>query len=314
MALRVVTIGGGNGSLFTLSALKPLGHTLSAIVTMADDGGSAGVLRDAYDTPPMGDVRRGLIALASDDHADLRALMAHRFSGGPLDHHVVGNILLTALYQQAGGDLVRTVSQAAQMLGVTGEVIPVTLEKIRAHAELETGEIVHGENQIDVPVANTRAPIKRIFLTPEFAAANPAAIRVIHEADAVVIGPGDLYSSLVPALIVPGITDALRATRGKKIFLCSAMTKSGETDGYDPTRVMRVIDGIAGTDVIDLFLANTTAPSPSRLAKYANTGAQPLLAQIASGRIRGVDLLAETGELVYDQAKVAREILLALQQ
>src|SRR3989344_8497527 len=200
---RVVVIGGGTGVFTVLSGLRTYSLNLSAIVSMADDGGSSGVLREEFGILPPGDVRRALIAL-SDAEKTLADLFTYRFEeGAGLEGHTFGNLLLTAL-QRTTGSFERAIEEAGKILRIARDVIPVTLDDVRLKAWLKGGGVVYGEHAIDVPAGRKIARIVRIGLTPK-ARPNPRAIRAISSADLIVIGPGDLYTSLLPNLLVRGI-------------------------------------------------------------------------------------------------------------
>ena len=206
---KVVVIGGGTGVFTVLSGLKKYDYALSAIVTMADDGGSTGVLREEFGMLPPGDVRRALVALSASDNKVMSELFNFRFEKeSSLKGHSLGNLLLTAL-EKITGSFSDALKEAVNILNVKGEVIPVTLERTKLHAELENGAIIEGESNIDIPKHDPHLKIINEYLNPK-AKANPDAVRAIKEADFVIIGPGDLFTSLIPNLLVDGIPEAIR--------------------------------------------------------------------------------------------------------
>ncbi len=215
---HIVCIGGGNGMPRVLEALKPHKVHLSAIVTMADDGGSAGILREDYGGLPPGDVRRVLVALSDADQA-LKDLFLYRFTEGSLDGHTVGNIMLKAL-ELKHGSFLQAIKEARKVLQVEGDVIPVTLDSVRLCAEFADESIVRGEKNVSAPQFNTR-PIKRLWLEPQ-ATPNPKALEVIAKADMIIIGPGGLYYSVMPNFLVEGIADAVKASGAKKVFIVNS--------------------------------------------------------------------------------------------
>jgi uncharacterized cofD-like protein len=263
---RIVVIGGGTGVYTVLSGLKTYDFHLSAIVSMADDGGSTGVLREEFGVLPPGDIRRALISL-SDSEVTLAKLFNYRFEqGNTFAGHSLGNLLITAL-ERITGSFDLAIKEAVKILNVNGDVIPVTLESSRLCAELENGEIVRGETNIDVPKHDGNLKIKRIFLDPTVTI-NPDAIKAIEMADAVVLGPGDLYTSVLPNLVVEGMTDAIKNTKAKKIYIVNVMTKFGETNGFAASDFVKEIEQYLGKDTLDYSVVNTSHPSLELLEKY----------------------------------------------
>lgn len=309
---RIVTIGGGTGSFAVLTALRDYPVRLSAIVSMADDGGSTGVLRDQYGVLPPGDVRRALVAL-SRSRETLRDLFNYRFRGGDLRGHSFGNLFLTAL-EKTTGSFSRALKEAGQILNICGDVIPVTLERARLTARLHDGTILHGETNIDIPKERGRAPIEKVWLTPHVRL-NPRAREALAAADAVVIGPGDLYTSIIPNLLVSGMSVAIRRAKAKKIYLANMMTKRGETDGFTAADFVREVERYLGHGVLDYVVINSRRPRPEVLRRYRLKGAafvSPEVIVARGGRPRYVvrDLLSREGTLVrYDQKKLAQAIL-----
>lgn len=266
---KVVTIGGGTGSFTLLSGLKNYPIELSAIVSMADDGGSTGMLRDELGVLPPGDVRQCLVAL-SDTPDMLRELMNYRFAEGGLEGHSFGNILLSAL-EKITGDFGKGVEEAAKILNVRGQVIPVTLSDIRLFMELKNKEVLAGEHEINVSQKFEQVGVKRVFLKPQ-PKANPLAITKILEADLVVIGPGNHYCAIIPNLLVPGIAEALRTTKAKIVYNCNLISKRGQTDLFSLEDYVREINEYIGSNRIDYVTYNTGQPPKSLLKKYASYG------------------------------------------
>jgi uncharacterized cofD-like protein len=232
---------------------------------MADDGGSSGVLRDEYGVLPPGDIRRALVALSRSDKA-LRDLFGYRFRSGSLSGHSFGNIFLSTL-EKTTGSFSMAVKKAHEVLNVQGMVIPVTLARTRLFAELENGEIIKGETNIDIPKHDPRLKIKKVSLMPP-AKANPDAIETIKEADFIIIGPGDLYTSIVPNLLVEGISEAIKKSKAKKAYIVNLMTKYGETNGFDAGDFVGVIEGHLGKNVVDYFVMNKKEPAEDLLEFY----------------------------------------------
>jgi uncharacterized cofD-like protein len=272
---NVVAIGGGTGVFTVLTGLKKYPYNLSAIVSMSDDGGSTGLLREEFGTLPPGDIRRALVALSATDNKIISELFNYRFKGhGSLSGHSMGNLLLTAL-EKITGSFDQGVKEAVKLLNVEGNVIPVTLSKTRLSAELEDGRIIEGETNIDIPKHDGKVSIKRVFLKPEVAA-NPEAVRAIKEADFVILGPGDLYTSILPNLITKDIVSAINNTSAKVIYIVNIMTKFGETYGFQAQDFVRVIKEHLGKTSIDYVIINTEMPTGKILERYEKDKEEPV--------------------------------------
>jgi len=228
---KVVAMGGGTGMAVLLRGLKAYTSNLTAIVTVADDGGSSGQLRRKLGVLPPGDIRNCLAALA-DDEALLTQLFQYRFSQGTgLDGHAFGNLFIVAM-ESVTGDFDRAILESSRVLAVQGRILPSTLDHVTLCAELQDeGRIGWVEGESQIPLA--RLPIERVFLVPHDARAYPGAIRAILEADLICIGPGSLYTSVLPNLLVEGIARALRAAQAPRVYICNVATQLGETEGYD---------------------------------------------------------------------------------
>lgn len=264
---KVVVIGGGTGVFTVLSGLKVYPYKLSAIVSMADDGGSTGALREEFGILPPGDIRRALIALSSVDNKILSELFNFRFEeGSSLKGHSLGNLLITAL-ERITGNFRDAVYEATKILNVKGEVVPVTLTPTRLAAELENGEIIKGETNIDIPKHDGKLHIKKLYLKPEVSA-NPDAISTIEHADTIILGPGDLYTSIIPNLLVKGIVPAIKASKAKKIYVVNIMTKLGETYGFCASDFLTTLEHYLGKNIIDYCVINIQHPKPDLLLKY----------------------------------------------
>lgn len=264
---RVVVIGGGTGVFTVLSGLREYPLHLSAIVSMADDGGSTGVLREEFGILPPGDIRRALVALSQSDNKVLSELFNYRFpQGSSFKGHSLGNLLLTAL-EQITGSFDQAVKEAVKILNVKGEVIPVTLGSSRLCAELENGKMIEGETNIDIPKHDGRLKISRVFLTPHVFA-NREALVALKRADAIILGPGDLYTSILPNLLVKGVVDGIRRSRAKVIYVVNIMTKFGETNGFVASDFAKVIEGYLGEKVIDYYVVNTQRPEGRVFERY----------------------------------------------
>lgn len=265
---KVVVIGGGTGVFTVLTGLKDYSDLeLCAIVSMADDGGSTGLLREEFGTLPPGDIRRALIALSGSNKEVLSKLFNYRFDkDSSLKGHTVGNILLTAL-EKITGSFPAAIAEAVDILNVKGKVIPVTLSQTSLVAELEDGSKIYGETNIDIPKHDGKKKIQKLSLNSK-APANPDAISEIEEADAVILGPGDLYTSIIPNLLIDGISDAVRKTKGKVIYNINIMTKYGETNGFKASDFIKTIEEYLGKNIIDFVTINTEKPKGDIVERY----------------------------------------------
>lgn len=268
MRKKIVVIGRGTGVFTVLSGLKNHDVDLTAVVNMADDGGSTGILREEFGILPPGDLRRALVALSHSDNKMLSDLFNFRFQNGSgLTGHNFGNLMITAL-ERITGDFGKAIHEAEKILSVKGKVIPVTLEDARLYAELEDDTIIKGETNIDIPNHDGHLKIKRVWLKPT-ARLNPRALKAIKAADGVVIGPGDLYTSIMPNLLVKGMASALKNTKAKKIYISNLMTKFGETNGFTAPEFIRTVHAAIGENVLDYAIVNNRRPTLSQLKKYA---------------------------------------------
>ncbi|SVC53886.1 uncharacterized protein METZ01_LOCUS306740, partial [marine metagenome] len=225
---KIVVIGGGTGCPTVLRGLRHHPVDLTAIVTTMDNGGSSGRLRQEFSVPALGDIRRALVALANDEA--LGELSEYRFRGRtPLNGHTLGNLTLLATLLKHGG-IEEAIERVGKLLGVSGTVLPVTLDCVDLCALLKDGRTLMGETSIDLRGQNS-VPLEQVFLS-EPASSNPRAINALNQADAIVLGPGDLYTSVIPNLLVSGIADAIQASDAKRVFVGNLVNKPGETEGY----------------------------------------------------------------------------------
>ena len=269
---KVVVIGGGTGLSVMLRGLKAKTYNLTAVVTVADDGGSTGRIRQDLDIIAPGDLRNCLVALA-DKEGLMEKLFAHRFGGsGNLTGHSFGNLFIAALIEVLG-DVEEAMDATSKVLRVRGKVIPSSAEKLRLNAEMTDGRIVEGESQIP----HAHGKIKRVFTTPEHPKAIQSAVDAIREADAIVLGPGSLYTSIMPNLCVPDIVQAVRTSKAPKIYICNVMTQPGETDDYTVSDHIRAINRQAGGKVIDFVIANNGDVDPAVLQRYVAHGSHPVM-------------------------------------
>jgi uncharacterized cofD-like protein len=267
---RCVVIGGGTGSFSVLSGLRDHVSDISAIVSMADDGGSTGVLRDELGVLPPGDVRQCLVAL-SDASEELRQLFNFRFKKGSFEGHSFGNLFLSAVEKMTDNfdDAVR---MAGDVLQIKGEVVPVTLSDVRLAVSWNDGTVIQGEGKIDVAkFAAEKGRPDRLYLEPN-AQINPRADKALREADIIVIAPGDLYTTFGPLLVVDGVKEALAATNAKIVYISNLVIKPGHTDGLTVAGHAAEIERFAGGPVLDYVLYNTEVPEPDLSTKYASKG------------------------------------------
>jgi uncharacterized cofD-like protein len=247
---RIVAIGGGTGLSALLRGLKTYTSNLSAIVTVADDGGSSGRLRDEYRILPPGDFRQCLVALA-DAEPLMKQLFDHRFKEGSLDGHSFGNLFIMAM-ADVTGNFEHALRESGKVLAVKGTILPSTLQDVTLVASMN-GRSVEGESKI--PKQNE--PISQVFLKPDGAQANPEAVQAILNAELVVIGPGSLYTSILPNLLVEGMVEAIKASPALKVLVCNLASQKGETDGYDVDDYLRVIREHVGSNLFDFVLVNS---------------------------------------------------------
>jgi uncharacterized cofD-like protein len=268
---KIVVVGGGTGLSTLLRGLKVYSANITAIVTVADDGGSSGRLRQEFGVLPPGDIRNCLAALA-DQEKLLTELFQYRFqAGNGLVGHSFGNLFLTAM-SEITGDLERAIAASSQVLAVRGRVLPATLSDVCLWAELEDGRRIEGESNITA--ANGK--IITIGCTPEHPPALPAVLKAIHDADYIIIGPGSLYTSIIPNLLVPEIAEAIAKTSVPRIYVCNIMTQPGETVGYSVADHIRAIDEACGQPLFDAVLVHRKVPSAQSLINYAQVGSHPV--------------------------------------
>ncbi len=278
---------------------------------MADDGGSTGVLREEFGILPPGDVRRVLVAMSHSDDRMLSDLFNYRFDEGGFKGHTFGNIMLTAL-ERLTGSFEEAVSEAARILGVHGNVLPVTLDNVRLCAKLEDGSIIRGETNIDIPKHDGRLKIDRLWLDPR-AWISRSAKEAILSADMIVIGPGDLYTSILPNLIVRGVADAIGKVRAKKVLVINLMTKWGETNGFKAEDFIKAVEKYLGRKVLDYAIINTKQPSPQRRVHYEKESSEFVVAGDMPKRPVPIfgDFIRRRGFVRHDPERLA-EVLVSL--
>ncbi len=276
--LNLVAIGGGNGLSTLLSGLKKYVaaddtetvwlQNLAAVVAVSDDGGSSGRLRDELQMPPPGDIRNCMVALSEDSHL-LSKLFRHRFRGsGELGGHSFGNLFLAAL-SEITGDFTEAVRLSSEILASKGHIYPATVSDVRLAAELFDGSIVRGETNIS-KVGNS---IKRLRLEPENCQPMPETLAAIADADVITVGPGSLFTSLLPPILVEGVSEAIADSAAVKIFICNLMTQPGETDGFSARRHLEIVREYAPALDFDFIVVNNHPISQEQLARYTEEGA-----------------------------------------
>lgn len=307
---RIVVIGGGTGLSTMLRGLKEYSSNLTAIVTVTDDGGSSGRLTRDFQMPPPGDIRNCLVALA-DAEPLMQQLFQYRFhqGGEALEGHSFGNLLIAAM-MNITGDFEEAVRQTSRVLAIRGRVLPSTLRHVRIYAELLDGTIVEGEQAI----SSAQQPIRRMGLSDPDAEPLDETLAAIATADAIIIGPGSVYTSLVPNFLVKNIADAVAASPAVKVYVCNVMTQPHETDGFAASDHIRAVIEQARRRVFDYVLVNTTVPSPELVLRYESADSHfvhPDLEQIRALGFRPVagDYLSESAVVRHDPAKLAQAIV-----
>jgi len=313
--LNIVAIGGGTGLATLLSGLKEFVGTeisdLSAIVAVSDDGGSSGRLRDELQMPPPGDIRNCMVALSEDSRL-LSRLFRYRFSGdGDLSGHSFGNLFLAALSEMTG-DFSEAVKLSSEILASKGHIYPATDSDVRIVAELKDGSVVNGETNI----GRIGSKIHRLYLDPEDCLPMPAALEAIVNADLITVGPGSLFTSLLPPILVKGISEAIQASNAIKVFVCNLMTQPGETDGLTARRHLEIVREYTPDLKFDFIVVNNQPISERQGELYQTEGAEQIGVHgsmadetIAGATIVKAGMLADGDTVRHDPFKLARTVL-----
>ncbi|WP_078550391.1 gluconeogenesis factor YvcK family protein [Litchfieldia alkalitelluris] len=303
---KIVIIGGGTGLSVLLRGLKYYPVDISAIVTVADDGGSSGRLRSEMDIPPPGDIRNVLAAL-SDVEPLVEDLFQHRFSNGNgLSGHSLGNLILAAM-TTITGDFVHAISEMSKVLNVRGRVLPAANRSVVLNAEMEDGSIVSGESKI--PYSGKR--IKRVFLSPTDIEPLQETLTVIEQADLIILGPGSLYTSILPNLLVPKLGEQVVKAKAKKVYICNVMTQAGETLDYSASDHVKALYDHMNTAFIDTILVNDGGVPEHIKQKYAKELAKPVIYDINRLQSLGLEIIHdkiisyEDDVIRHDTTKVA---------
>ncbi|WP_019004895.1 gluconeogenesis factor YvcK family protein [Cohnella laeviribosi] len=305
---RIVVIGGGTGLSVMLRGLKHKRLDITAIVTVADDGGSSGILREELRMPPPGDIRNVLTALA-DAEPLLADMLSYRFHNGTgLAGHSLGNLILAAI-TDISGDFVTGIRELSRVLAVRGRVLPAANQAIVLKAEMTDGTCVSGESAI--PKAGRQ--IRRVFIEPAQVEALPEAVEAIREADAILVGPGSLYTSIMPNLLVPKLAEAIVASDAIKIFVCNVMTQPGETDNYSVSDHLNAIHAHVGHHLFDYVIVNDGEIPPQVHSMYAEQGAKAVHLDLDEVTRQGYKVIADRLVLFrtylrHDAAKLSEHI------
>jgi len=307
---HIVAVGGGTGLSMLLSGIKNITNNITAVVSVGDDGGSSGRLREELEILPPGDIRHCMTALADDEDL-INDLFKYRFKNGEgLEGHSFGNLFLTAMCDITG-DMASAVKASANVLSIRGRVLPSTLDDMKLVAEMTDGRVIHGESQI--PEAGGH--IKRLFTEPLDCKALPEVLEAIKNAELIILGPGSLYTSVIPNLLIKEISQAIAKSKAKKIYVCNIMTQPGETEGYTVSDHIKALLSHSGEDhLIDAVLVNDNLPD--KLAdKYEQAGSYPVKVDTAEIRKLGVKICAKNliqsnrdGFIRHSSQKVARAV------
>ena len=300
---RIVVIGGGTGLSTMLRGLKLYSRNLTAIVTVADDGGGSGMLRSELGMPPPGDIRNCLQALANTEPT-MEALLSYRFTEGSLAGQSFGNLFLAALNGMSGS-FDEAVLKMSEVLAVTGRVLPVSNEDIRLAAEFEDGSEVLGESRISAHKTASGQHIKRVRLMPEHPCALAASIEAIERAELIVLGPGSLYTSIIPNLLVDGIADAVAGSDAVRVYVLNIMTQDGETEHYRASdHVRALMEHAGGCRLFDYCLANSAPLPEDVLARYRRMDSEPTQVDEENIRAMGVEVVsAPVADPAADKAR-----------
>jgi len=308
-----VCIGGGTGLSTLLRGLKKVTTNITAIVTVSDDGGGSGVLRDELGMPPPGDIRNCMQAL-SNAEPTIEMLMAYRFDSGSLAGQSFGNLFLAAI-NGISESFDKAVIRMGEVLSITGRVLPVTNEDLHLWAEFEDGSMVVGESRIVQTKKERHSRIKRIEIAPVHARVLPECVEAIENADMIVFGPGSLYTSVIPNLLVEGMVDAISGSDALKLYVCNIMTQPGETDGYTVSEHISELFGHTGVKLFDYCLINSAPSEPGVLKRYGLSGSEPVREDEDKIRKLGVEVFKSPVAAGYndlarhDPDRLAREIL-----
>lgn len=308
---RIVALGGGTGLSTLLRGLKQHSSNITAIVTVSDDGGSSGRLVKDMGIIPPGDIRNCLVALA-DAEKLMTDLFQHRFKmkSGSLSGHSVGNLLIAGLIEQCDGDIDSALEMASEVLAIRGRVVPSTMDHVRLRALLDNDTEICGETAI----VESGRRIRRIYLDPIDCQPHPEALKAIAEAELICIGPGSVYTSVIPNFLVPGIAEAVEASKAPKVYICNVMTQRGESESFTAAEHLVAIQANVTSKVADYVVVNTAVPSQAALEKYRGYQQEfvaPDYERLATMGYKPVigDFMSELDYVRHDPAKLADRIL-----
>ena len=314
----IVALGGGHGLSAILRGLKLYTDNLTAIVTVADDGGGSGVLREDLGMPPPGDIRNCMEALA-DTESLMRRLLAYRFPDGRLAGQAFGNLLLAAL-DGISDSFDQAVARMSEVLAITGRILPVTNSNVQLEAVFDNGSSVRGESKIFAAKKEQNCRIHHVRLLPERAPALPAALEAIRKAEVVLLGPGSLYTSVIPNLLVDGVSEAIADSPALKIYVCNIMTQDGETEGMTAQDHLAALLEHGGPRLVNLCLCNSDPVSRELLERYSAEDAEPMRADRREIELLGAEAVfrplmdMDCGYARHSGLKVAQAVVDLYQQ
>lgn len=315
---KIVVIGGGTGLSTLLLGLKEYTHNITAVVTVTDDGGSSGMLRQEFGILPPGDIRNCIHALARTGGL-LTPLLNHRFHSGSLKNQNFGNLLLLAL-NEICGNFTEAVENMSKILAITGRVLPVTEESLALRATFEDGSMVMGETKITAAKKENQLNIQKMELVPNDPVPLDAVISAIEEAEVIIMGPGSLYTSILPNLLVPGVCQAIRRSEALKLYILNLMTQDGETEHCTALDHLQILQRYGGKDLVDFCIYNTQPINHRLMLRYAQEGCEQLMPReedFAEAGVRGFggSLLAYDGKYVrHDPLRLAYFIMKTLNE
>ena len=310
---KIVAIGGGTGLNSVLKGLKHYTDNITAIVTVSDYGQEKTTSREVLETLPLDDIKDSLIALATDENA-MSGILNYKFETGALRTLSFGDIFLLAMKDKYG-DFTESIKQTQNILNMTGKVIPVTLEEIKICAELDDGTVIESREKIPEIVSQRTSKINRIYITPSNCKPAPGVLEAIEEADAIVIGPGSLYTNIIPNLLVKGVARAIKESKAFKVYVSNLMTEPGQTDNYSLSEHIRAINEHAGKGVIEYCIYDTGEITPEYIRKYNMEGAEPVEQDISKAKVEGVNLMQrnlshiEEGHIRHNPDAIAASII-----
>lgn len=310
---KIVTIGGGKGLANILSGLKEFTSNITSIVSTFDDGGDTGVIMEQVGMLPPGDIRRSIIALSYSEPI-MEKLLSYRFKDGKVENHSVGNVIIAAMTEIMGG-FAPAIQKLSEILNVKGKILPVTLDKAKLCAGLENGEIVVGETNIRPRVLESKSRIKQIFLKDVEATPAPGVIEAIREADAIVLGPGSLYTSVICNLLVNDVGKAIVQSKAKKIMVSNIMNEPGETLGYTLAKHVNEVERYLGKHVLDYLIANNGEITNDMLVDFNQGESTPVVADLPNIQNRTISVIEEDlvitapNSILHDNLRVAEVII-----